>query len=99
VPDIHFGNANFTGGVQNFGGQNKVEQTNTYYLGQIPRDEIDAKLAAIVAAHPDPARAAATVSEIGQLIDHRRRAGSTGSAACSPSSPRPARTPVPSPRR
>ncbi|MEV6347520.1 hypothetical protein [Actinoplanes sp. NPDC051851] len=50
------GPVEFHGGVQNFGGVNEVTQTNISLDAGV-RDRIEAQIAALRAAHPDPAAA------------------------------------------
>lgn len=55
-PRMTFGDLNFQGGIQNFGGQNKNEQTTVFV--QLPAkhlEQIEAELAVLRDTYPDPA--------------------------------------------
>ncbi len=50
------GSVNFNGGVQNFGGTNDVTQNN-YCFDAALRGELETRIAALRAVHPDPSTA------------------------------------------
>lgn len=63
---MNFGNMNFSGGIQNFGGQNTNIQNNH----AAPVDQVRELLAAIHDQHPDPAYAGREVTAIeGEIED------------------------------
>jgi hypothetical protein len=65
---MNFENTNFTGGIQNFGGENTNTQNN-YYDGT-PREQVEDLLTAIRAAHPDRELAARETAAIeGEIAD------------------------------
>jgi hypothetical protein len=59
-PQMNFGNLNFSGGIQNFGGEN----TNTQNNYAAPADQVRELLATIRAQHPDPAYAGPEITAI-----------------------------------
>ncbi|WP_127500594.1 hypothetical protein [Actinoplanes solisilvae] len=59
-PQMNFGNLNFNGGIQNFGGENSNTQNN--YAA--PADQVRDLLATIRAQHPDQAYAGPAVTAI-----------------------------------
>jgi hypothetical protein len=70
VPEsqMNFGDMNFTGGIQNFGGENTNTQNN--YYEATPREQVGDLLAAIRAAHPDPELATRETAAIeGEIAD------------------------------
>ncbi|WP_433832762.1 hypothetical protein ACQP2E_16965 [Actinoplanes sp. CA-015351] len=78
MPESHFnfGDVNFQGGVQNFGGENTVHQTNYYDLS--PREQVETHLATLRQAHPDPALAQSEIPVIEEGLtrptpENRRR--------------------------
>jgi len=55
-PHMTFGNMNFQGGIQNFGGKNKNKQSNVYVsLPAQQLEQIEAQLAVLRDTYPDPA--------------------------------------------
>jgi hypothetical protein len=67
-PQMNFGNLNFSGGIQNFGGTNANTQNNYYEL--TPREQVDAQIDVLRAAYPDPALAEPQIVVIQQELDH-----------------------------
>jgi hypothetical protein len=67
VPEssMNFGNMNFHGGIQNFGGEN----TNTQNNYAAPADEVHNLLALIRGGHPEPAYAGREVRAIEAEIE------------------------------
>ena len=63
---MNFGNMNFSGGIQNFGGEN----TNTQHNYAAPADQVRDLLAAIRDQHPDPTYAGPEITAIeGEIRD------------------------------
>ena len=65
-PSMNFGDMNFQGGIQNFGGRNRNTQNNNYAA---PADQVRELLAAIRGRHPDPAYAGRQVQAIEAEIE------------------------------
>jgi hypothetical protein len=68
MPDqqFNFGDAQFSGGIQNFGGRNTNTQNNYY----APREQVEDLLDAVRAGHPDPELAARETAAIeGEIAD------------------------------
>ncbi len=57
--NLHFGNLSFTGGIQNFGGENKNTQHN-----YAAADQVRELLATIRTQHPDPILAGQEITAI-----------------------------------
>ena len=67
-PQMNFGNANFSGGIQNFGGTNTNTQHNYYQL--TPREQVDAQLATLHEAYPDRTLAEPQIVVIREALSH-----------------------------
>lgn len=65
---MNFGNMNFSGGIQNFGGTNTNTQNNYYEL--TPREQLAAQLDILRAAYSHPELAEPDVRIIENAVEH-----------------------------
>lgn len=66
--EMNFGNMNFSGGIQNFGGTNTNSQNNYYEL--TPREQVDEQIATLRQVYPDPVLAEPQIVVIQEALAH-----------------------------